>query len=290
LIVNADDFGLTPGVNRAIRELHQAGLLTSVTLIARALATEDAVKIGLGEPSLGVGCHVVLVDGEPVLSQRNEIPHLADPVDLRFKATPGELIRMLYGRWPLKADGLAREIELETAAQIRLLQNSGIRLTHIDTHKHTHMFPAVLRPVLRAAKAAGIRAVRNPFEPMWSVRATAGAPWIRRAEVALLRRSLEARFKRIVAEEGFATPDGAIGILATGTLDKATLGKLLENMPEGTWELVTHPGYRDHALDEVKTRLRASREIEREALQVLNRFAGLDLITFADLAATLPRR
>jgi predicted glycoside hydrolase/deacetylase ChbG (UPF0249 family) len=71
------------------------------------------------------------------------------------------------------------EIEAEAAAQIALLQSHGLALTHIDTHKHTHMFPAVLRPVLRAAAAAGIRAVRNPFEPVWAVRATAGASWAR---------------------------------------------------------------------------------------------------------------
>ena len=84
------------------------------------------------------------------------------------------------------------------------------------------MFPAVLRPLLRAAKASGIRTVRNPFEPQWSLRATAGAPWLRRTQVSLLRR-LEPAFKQIVAEEGFTTTDGAIGVLATGSLDAATL-------------------------------------------------------------------
>jgi predicted glycoside hydrolase/deacetylase ChbG (UPF0249 family) len=189
----------------------------------------------------------------------------------------------LYRYWPLPNKAMAEEIEAEAAAQIALLQSRGLRLTHIDTHKHTHMFPAVLRPVLRAARAAGIRAVRNPFEPAWSERATPDAPWVRRVEVNLLRKWLEASFRRIVSEEGFTTTDGTIGILATGTLDSNTLNSMLQYVPDGKWELVTHPGYCDDDLDRVKTRLKASRETERKALPVVNEFPALKLISFADL-------
>lgn len=281
LIVNADDFGLTPGVNRAIAELHQAGLLTSTTLMARAPATAEAVDIARSTPSLGVGCHVVLVDGEPVLSPQNDIPNLADPVDGRFQPS---LTSFLYrlSRGAFSSGPLAREIEAETAAQIRLLQSSGVRLTHIDTHKHTHMFPAVLRPVLRAARAAGIQAVRNPFEPDWSLHATHGAPWLRRTQVHLLR-LLEPAFRRIVAEEGFTTTNGSIGVLATGTLDAATVTSLLQGVRPGTWELVTHPGYNDAALSQARTRLLASRDVEREALRELQRFPEVELASFAGL-------
>jgi hopanoid biosynthesis associated protein HpnK len=279
LIVNADDFGLTAGVNRAIIELHRAGVLTSATLMARAAATQEAIELALSTPSLGVGCHVVLVDGEPVLPPQ-QLPTLMDSRKGRFHpALSAFLMRLFTGRIR------ASEIEAEAAAQIALLQSRGLRLTHIDTHKHTHMFPAVLRPVLRAAQAAGIRAVRNPFEPAWSVKATANSPWMRRAQVSLLRSGLEASFRRIAAEEGFATTDGAIGVLATGTLQAATLASLLRKIPEGTWELVTHPGYYDDDLNQVKTRLKASRETEREALFVLQQRDEIELISFAELAA-----
>jgi hypothetical protein len=145
------------------------------------------------------------------------------------------------------------------------------------------MFAAVLRPVLRAARAAGIRVVRNPFEPAWSLRATNGAPWLRRAQMRLLR-LLEPTFRRIVAEEGFTTSDGAIGVLATGTLDLTTVNFLLRNMPEGTWELVTHPGYNDSDLAQVRTRLRASRETERQILLAVAPQDGVEFISFAQLA------
>jgi hopanoid biosynthesis associated protein HpnK len=278
LIINADDFGLTTGVNRAILELHKAGVLTSATLMAKAAATEEAIELARSTPSLGVGCHVVLVDGEPVLPAR-ELPTLVDQRTGRFHPTLGAFLpRLLSGRIR------GSEIEAEAAAQIALLQSRGVALTHIDTHKHAHMFSAVLRPVLRAAQKAGIRAVRNPFEPAWSRRATPRAPWLRRTEVNLLR-LLRPLFRRIVAEEGFATTDGATGVLATGTLDAVTVASLLRSMPAGTWELVSHPGYNDAALALAHTRLRASRETEREALQTLKQFPNLDLISFAALPA-----
>ncbi len=276
IIVNADDFGLTAGVNRAIIELHQAGVLTSTTLMARAAAAEEAIELARSTPSLGVGCHVVLVDGEPLRSAR-ELPALVDPGTGRFMPTLGKFLkRLLAVRIP------SAEIEAEASAQIGLLRSRGIALTHIDTHKHVHMFPGVLRPVLRAARAAGIRAVRNPFEPKWSLRATPNAPWVRRTEVSLLR-LLQSTFLRIVEEEGFTTTDGAIGVLATGTLDAATLTSLLANVPTGTWELVTHPGYNDIDLAQAHTRLLVSRETELQALRALEQFQNSDLISFAYL-------
>ena len=276
LIVNADDFGLTAGVNRAIAELHRAGVLTSTTLMARAAATAEAIAIARATPTLGVGCHVVLVDGEAALPPR-EIPTLIDPRTGRFQPTLGAFLqRLLTGRIR------SAEIEAEAAAQIAFLQSQGVALTHIDAHKHVHIFPAVLRPVLSAAKALGIRAVRNPFEPQWSLRATSGAPWLRRAEVSLLR-CLEPAFRRIVAEEGFSTTNGALGVLATGTLDAAAVASLLQRLPSGVWELVTHPGYNDADLAQARTRLLASRETEREALSALARFPGIELISFSGL-------
>ena len=276
LILNADDFGLTAGVNRAILELHRAGVLTSASLMARAAATDEAMELARAKPSLGVGCHVVLVDGKPVLGAQN-LPTLLDLRTGRFHPTLGVFLKLL-----LTGRIRSSEIEAETTAQINLLHAKGLRLTHIDTHKHAHMFPAVLRPVLRAARAAGIRAVRNPFEPAWSRRVTHGAPWIRHAEVRLLR-LLEPAFRRIVAEEGFTTTDGAIGVLATGTIDSKVVSSLLQSLPAGTWELVTHPGYNDTDLAQAHTRLLASRETEREALSALEQFAGIERISFADL-------
>lgn len=276
--MNADDFGLTQGVNRAILELYQAGALTSTTLMARAEAAAEAVIFAQAEPALGVGCHVVLVDGDSMLNT-SSLPTLADARTGRLRPTLGTFLKTLFsGRISTE------EIEAEASAQIASLRARGLKLTHIDTHKHTHMFPQVLRPVLRAARAAGIFAVRNPFEPAWSLRATIGAPWVRRSEVRLLR-MFEPAFRRIVAEEGFVTTDGAVGILATGTLDAMTVHSLLEAMPEGCYELVSHPGYNDAALQRAHTRLLASRELERAALEAVRDHRGIELVSFAALGS-----
>ncbi len=274
--MNADDFGLTAGVNRAIIELHEAGVLTSATLMARAGATEEAILRAQAAPVLGVGCHVVLVDGEPTLPPQ-QIPTLIDRKTGRLHQTLGTFLQRLFtGRIS------AAEIEAEAAEQIARLQSRGLRLTHIDTHKHTHMFPPVLRPVLRAARAAGIRAVRNPFEPEWAVRATPRGGFVRTAEVIALRR-FGPYFRRLIREEGFSTTDGTIAVVGTGSLDAAMVRALLEKLPEGTWELVTHPGYNDADLDAIRTRLRGSREAERAALQAVKEFPAIELISFAAL-------
>jgi hopanoid biosynthesis associated protein HpnK len=276
LIVNADDFGLTPGVNRAIVELHRAGLVTSASLMARAGATDEAIALARATPSLGVGCHVVLVDGEPVLPPQ-QIPSL---VETRTGHFPNSLktfqLRLFTGR--IRTE----EIEAEAAAQIAHLQRRGVRLTHIDTHKHVHVFSAVLRPLLRAARVAGIRAVRHPFEPEWAVRAARGAPLARVLQIAALR-PLAPRSRKVIAQQGFFTTDGTIAVAGTGTLNAATLRSLLEQLPAGTWELVTHPGYHDADLARVRTRLRASRDVERVALTVIPEIPGIDLISFAGL-------
>lgn len=274
--MNADDFGLAPGVNRAILELHAAEVLTSATLMAHAASTEEAVKMALAMPALGVGCHVILVDGTPVSDSR-VIPSLVDRATGAFYPTLSSFLKRLF-----TARIRSTDVEAETAAQIALLRSFGLRLTHVDTHKHMHMFPGILRPVLRAARAAGIHAIRNPFEPIWSVNATADAPDVRRAEVILLRR-FESRFRRIVEEAGFETTDGAVGVLATGSINIATVNALITAMPEGTFELVSHPGYRDEQLAKANTRLLESREIERNALMAIRDYRGIDLVTFASL-------
>jgi predicted glycoside hydrolase/deacetylase ChbG (UPF0249 family) len=279
-MVNADDFGMTPGVNRAIAELSAAGALTSATLMATSDCFAEAVSEARKHPALGVGCHVVLVDGTPALPG-SQIPSLlgAGSQDQpAFRPTLSSFVTdLLRGRIS------ESEIEAETVAQIIRLQQLGIHVTHVDTHKHTHMFPRVLRPLLRAALHCGVKAIRNPFEPNWSLNATANAGHVRKMQVRLLR-SQSQTFMQEVQRSGLLTTDGAIGVLATGTLDAATIRSLLAAMPDGAWELVCHPGYNDAALQQAHTRLLGSREVERTALLETIPHATVAVIHFGQLS------
>jgi chitin disaccharide deacetylase len=260
LILNADDFGLTPGINRAIAELHSAGVLTSATLMANGAAFADAIRIAHAQPTLGIGCHIVLTDGIP-LSPPHTIPTLLGPDRSSFRRSLTDFFAaVLIGKVS------AADIEREAFAQINRIQQQGIRLTHIDTHKHTHILPRVARPLLAVAERTGISAIRNPFEPGWSI-VLGKSRILRRLQLRSLR-FLKPRFLALpqIRRGIVRTTDGTLGISATGHLNPTTLRALLDAMPSGTWELVCHPGYNDRDLDAVTTRLRATRDIERSAL------------------------
>ena len=300
--MNADDFGLTPGINRAVIDLHQAGVLSSTTLMATGPAFEEATDLTRRHPSLSVGCHIVLLDGTPVLSPEL-IPSLVVPV---AHANERAGLRPTLAAFILALSlGRLREVDLyrEALAQTEKLQQSGIRVTHLDTHKHTHVFPLVTRVLLRVARELGIPAIRNPFEPRWNRRLRQGNA-MRRLQIRSLA-ALETSFRRepgFRASAGFTLPssgaphsertiqttDGTLAISATGSLDGPRLRDVLMHLPEGTWELCCHPAYVDADLSHVRTRLRQQREIEREALlevipDVINRDSSLRLINYGDL-------
>jgi predicted glycoside hydrolase/deacetylase ChbG (UPF0249 family) len=289
LIVNADDFGFTSGVNRAILEAHTSGIVTSTTLMANGRAFAEAARIAGTASRLSIGCHVVLIDGEPVL-EAAQLPSLAvqNPAPRFRDGLMTFAARAIAGR--INAD----EVAAEAAAQIRKVQSAGIAVTHIDTHKHTHLFPKILRPLLRAAAACDIRAVRNPFGPCLPLRSSQllARPnlWTRYVELRILSR-FAGEFRRAVDPEGFATPDGTLGIVVTGALDETLFHSIARSIPEGTWEFVCHPGYNDTDLKAVKTRLRESRETELRVLtlpaarEVLSR-AGVELISYRDVASS----
>ena len=289
LIVNADDFGFTAGINRGIVEAHTRGIVTSSTLMANGRALEDAVRLAKTVPALSVGCHVVLIDGEPVLDAKR-LPSLTSRRSSRARFRDGVktfATRALTGR--LDPD----EIEAEASAQIRKLQSAGLNVSHADTHKHTHLFPAVLRPLLRAARASGVYAIRNPFGPRKPLKSSEllvrPGLWTRYAEVRILR-TLAAKFRDLARREGFATPDGTLGIVVTGALDEKLFRAIAAVVPDGTWEFVCHPGYNDNDLKAASTRLRESREIELrvltmpEARELLSK-EGISLISYRELVS-----
>jgi len=169
------------------------------------------------------------------------------------------------------------QLVAEVTAQIRKIQSTGLRVTHLDTHKHAHIFPEILAALLRAARICGVRAIRNPFVPVTAMpaRQFRGKPdlWKRYGQVRMLH-TFSGQFLQRTKRAGLLTPDGVVGVIETGfavTPDDSSgysslLRQTLANLPEGTWELVCHPGYNDADLREVRTRLLNSREEERRLL------------------------
>jgi chitin disaccharide deacetylase len=223
----------------------------------------------------------MLVDGPPALSAA-QVSSLVSP-----SPTPRFREGLISFGWRAAMGRLDQsQIENEVTAQVRKLQAAGITVSHLDSHKHTHIFPVVLRGMLRAAGNCGVRAIRNPFEPL--VFATVGSRK-RQFQLRILQ-GYRASFRKELAKVGMVTPDGCIGIAVTGGLTLPGFQWLLENLPAGTWELVTHPGHNDVELDGIKTRLRDSREKELAILtsdaakESLLR-AKIELISYRDLAA-----
>jgi len=283
LIVNADDFGLTRGVNRAIVEARTHGIVTSATLMANSVAFDEAVQFAKADTGWSIGCHVVLLDGQPLCEASRVCSLIETKNGHAFRdGVAGFAVRALTGRID------SEQVEAETTEQIRKLQSNGLAVSHVDTHKHTHMFPAALEGILRAARTRGITAIRNPFEVVAAnfARAQRGL-WKRYAQVKTLR-GLAGGFRRAVAKAGLRTPDGTLGIVATGHLNANLFQNIADHMPEGTWEFVCHPGYSDADLDGIRTRLRRQREEElvlltsAEARQALES-RGIELISYKQL-------
>ncbi len=291
LIINADDFGLTCGVNRGILTAHRTGLVTSATLMANASAFDNAVQTIASESAghLSVGCHVLLVDGEPVLPPqqlKSLIVTQNGDGKPRFRESLASFaVEAIRGRLS------ASEIEAEAAAQFEKARRAGVKLSHFDAHKHVHLFPSVLKPILSAARACGIRALRNPFAPIkplaFAHLARRPHLWKRYSEVSVLR-GFARNFRELVREAGMVTTDGSFGIVVTGALDQRLFDAIVGCVPEGTWELCCHPGYNDADLDKVSTRLRESREAELKVLTSQAARAaverhGIELISYWDL-------
>jgi hopanoid biosynthesis associated protein HpnK len=260
LVVNADDLGLTVGVNNGIFDAHDHGVLTSASVFANARATEDALARALRRPALGVGCHLALVDGQPTLPPAR-VPSLIED-DGRFRRSwKPFIVSCLLGRVSLL------EVEQELRAQIDRIRSAGLTLTHLDAHKHVHAYPPIFAIVTRLAERFQIPVVRVPFE-RWSSSYgdTTGQRAARRQ--ALMNAAMlpwARRDYRRAARAGIRTPH-FIGRTHTGVLSAQALAAMVRALPPGVTELMVHPGYVDETLAQLNTRLLDARADEVDLL------------------------
>ncbi|HKW33981.1 MAG TPA: ChbG/HpnK family deacetylase [Candidatus Acidoferrum sp.] len=265
LIINADDLGWTDGVNRGILDAFRGGIVTSTSVLANGAAFAEAVKTAKSAPRLAVGVHLNLSDGAPTADRERVTSLLND--DGAFADGPEGLL-LKRARGVLVLD----EVEEEWDAQIQKVRDAGIRPTHLDGHKHVHMLPGLFEIGLRLAKKHGIEAIRVSLEES-SLRTALAFGSQDRAGV-VMKQGVQARGLKLLARSarkqaarmGIATADYFCGIAQTGELTLKGVGQLLKNLPEGTTELMCHPGYADEALQKTETRLQASRQKELEIL------------------------
>jgi hopanoid biosynthesis associated protein HpnK len=290
LIVNADDLGWTEGVNRGILEAFQHGIVTSASLLANGAAFGGGVEAARSAPGLGVGVHLNLSDGPP-LANPQTVPTLLNKRS-EFAGGPERLLLRRARRGLLLA-----EVETEWDAQIRKVRDAGIAPTHLDGHKHVHMLPGLFEIVLRLAKRHGVGAIRVSHEAS-SLRSALSTGHSRAGVV--LKQGVQARGLKLLARDarqqaeraGVSTADYFCGIAQTGELTREGVARLLRSLPEGTTELMCHPGYADAALRKTSTRLQGSRQKEVEILtdtEIRNLVAsqGIRLIDYAFLASTV---
>jgi hopanoid biosynthesis associated protein HpnK len=242
LIVNADDLGLTPAVNRGVVRAFQDGIVTSASLLVTGSAFEEAVVLARQNPELDVGLHLALVEERAVLGP-DVLPTLVDETG-RFPSSSAEFIRraILGGiNW--------LEVEREIAAQIALFQETGLRLSHLDSHQHLHMFPPVFQIVRRLARWVENVWIRNPAGPWRKSPDMPMGRWVQRLGLNLT--CLSAR--RLHDGPPLQMPDGMYGFEVSGCLTRRALEEILRKIPDGLHELICHPGE-----DDVATRTRYS--------------------------------
>jgi chitin disaccharide deacetylase len=261
LIVNADDLGWSEGVNRGIVEAHRKGLVTSTSLLANGQAFESGTAAARANPELAVGAHLNLSNGAPTATPA-EVPSLLNAKN-EFEGGPESLILRIASR-SLEPDQVEREWE----AQIQKIRAAGIIPTHLDGHKHVHMLPGLFEIALRLAKKHNIRAIRISHEAskLRALLASGGA----QKRTVVLKQGVQARGLKLLARDaremadraGLVTTDYFCGIAQTGVMTREGVEALLTKLPEGTTELMCHPGYADDDLRQSHTRLQESRQCE----------------------------
>ena len=225
--MNADDFGLSAGVNDGILEAHAAGVVSSVSVLVNAPGWEHAVAALRGTSTLDVGLHLNLTAGEPVSAGRS----LVDRHTGRFHGLAGLVARALIGRID------PAHVAEECGAQLARLRAAGARVTHIDSHRHVHALPGVWAAVVATARINGVAFVRVPIErgitrgvaKRWAI----AAAWQLAARGAEPARHAD-RFRGISLQN-----------------EPAFLSRLLamiDRLTPGVTELMVHPGRPDGVL------------------------------------------
>jgi hopanoid biosynthesis associated protein HpnK len=276
LIVTADDFGLAPEVNEAVETAHRNGILTAASLMIAAPAAADAIDRARRLRSLKVGLHIVLIDGYPV-SPPLRLPNLVDKSG-RFRSD------MVRSSVRISIDPtVRRQVAYEIAAQFEAFVATGLRLDHVDCHKHWHLHPTIAGLILDIGRRYGMTALRVPSEPVRVLRlierqTSSRLSWVTSTCAALLKARV--RRRRLLA------PDRVFGLAWSGAMTEMRVAGLLAHLPDGITEIYFHPATSNSFLGATP----GYRYMDELAALVAPRIisaatgAGIRLIGYSDMA------
>jgi len=233
LVITSDDFGADIAVNEAVEQAHRDGILTAASLMVSGGAAADAVARARTMPNLGVGLHLVLVEGRPTLPPE-QVPDLVDTSG-HFRTDMVRAGITIFAR-----PAARRQLLAEVEAQFAAFAATGLPLDHVNAHKHFHLHPTIASAILKTGRRYGMKSVRAPVEPRAVL---AGIePGTGGVEVAYLWALLVRRRMRAA---GMTVPDQVFGLAWSGALDSARLRGLIAHLPEGLTEIYTHPATHD---------------------------------------------
>jgi len=233
LILSADDFGLSSGVNSGIMRAHRDGVLTDASLMVNGAACDEAVELARATPGLSVGLHLVLLQGRATLPP-SAIPGLVDAAGM-FRNSP-----VAVGFRYFFTPGLHLQLEREICAQLEKYLDTGLPLSHVDGHLNIHVHPTVVNILIRVAARYGIRAVRLPREPLDVSLRLDGRERLRKLAESLAFRRLTAFAAPRLAACGIRSPDQMFGLHQSGHVTEPYLLGVIDALQPGVTEIYSH--------------------------------------------------
>lgn len=225
LIINADDYGTCPEVNRSIEYLITQGRLKNVSVAANTAFSAGAFQFLRNQKDCSVGIHLNIVEGTPVSFDAAVRP---------IVGAGGEFLprNRLLARWVTSPRAVLRACEVEWRSQIELLARNDITITHADSHQHIHAFPPFWNLLVRLCEEYGIPAVRTPQEMNSIKRRTLPAYLLSRSSMLAGRMTRQTKIR---------TNDHLLGFKRAGSYLEHDLLADLKNLKEGVTELICHP-------------------------------------------------
>lgn len=282
LIVCADDFGLDTAVNEAVEAAHRDGVLTCASLMVGAPAAADAVARARRLPGLRVGLHLVLVEGRPTAPSGA----IADLID-ETGEFDGRMVRAGFRFFFLPR--VRRQLATEIRAQFEAFRATGLRLDHVNAHKHMHLHPTVAGLIVAIGRQYGLAAMRVPAEPAAPLREAGAALSPAQRIGARLLALWVALLRRRLMRAGIAVNDHLFGLAWSGAMTEARVLSLLPHMPDGVSEIYFHPAAsRSGALIRAMPEYRHAEEFAALVSRAVRRQiadAGIGLISYSDLVA-----